>query len=182
MAPQPAASPAQRAPPPIDEAGGAGEGEGLHDVHDAAQHPGLTDGDHLQDGHHDRHGTGGHGAPDQSAQRDHHVGGVILQKQDDWNSAQRHDQVGEGAQHGGDGDIFRGWTHNGFLQNQALAPDRDCLTGANLTAHRSAGFSPEPEGGTGLLSSRLYCWFWNCTKSCAARLRTVPPVGNFTLP
>ena len=33
-----------------------------------------------------------------------------------------------------------------------------------------------------LLSSRLYGRFWNCTKSCAMRSRTLPPVGNYTLP
>ena len=34
-----------------------------------------------------------------------------------------------------------------------------------------------------LLSSRLYCRFWNFTKSAAQRRsRTIPPVGNFTPP
>lgn len=52
----------------------------------------------------------------------------------------------------------------------------------NLLTKQSAGFRRRF-----LLSSRLYCWFWNFTKSAVTGKshngsRTVPPVGNFTLP
>jgi len=30
--------------------------------------------------------------------------------------------------------------------------------------------------------SRLYCRFWSCTKSAWTCSRTLPPIGNFTLP
>ena len=86
----------------VDEAGHAAEAGRGDEVHEEAPDAGVADGDHLDEGHDERHGGGGHGAVDKAAYADDDVLEVKVQEAVDAGHElrQEHDDVGDGGYHG----------------------------------------------------------------------------------
>ena len=175
---QPQHRAAGRAAPPIDIGRRACKRAAREHVHDAAQDAVLADRHHLQQRHNGRRQEGRERPVDKPPDRNDDVLGFVLQKEHQGNAHQRHQRVRHGAKHADRCDLPRPLDHVPTSEEKCTPESAILSFGCAFWVRAKKGapaphvfFHPDSTVGLGIAPS-----------PALARSRTVPPIGNCTLP